>query len=132
MNKKGSVEGTALGVFTLIILVSLVLGAMWGLPKYKIYRLDLAGQANLRQQEWEKQILVEQAKAETEAATLEAEAEVARAKGVAEANEIIGDSLRGNEVYLKYLMVQTLEDQDTQLIYVPTEANLPILEANRN
>lgn len=113
------------------LLIVLIVGMMWGLPKYRIYRLDLKGQANLRQQEWEKQILIEQAKAEKQSATLEADAEIERAKGVAKANEIIGDSLQGNEVYLKYLMIQTLEDQETSLIYVPTEAGLPILEAQR-
>ena len=67
-----------------------------------------------------------------EAATLEAQAEIERAKGVAEANKIIGDSLKGNEAYLRYLWIQGLQEGATpQVVYVPTEAGLPILEAGR-
>lgn len=114
-----------------ILGIGFIGGLIWGIPQYRIYSQDLKGQANLRQQEWEKRILVEEANAEYESAKMYAQAEIERAKGVAEANEIIGESLKGNEVYLKYLMIQTLEDQETQLIYIPTEAGLPILEAGR-
>ena len=54
-----------------------------------------------------------------------AEAEVIRAEGVAKANRIIGESLRGNESYLRYLWIQTLNDNPQNVIYVPTEAGLP-------
>ncbi len=128
------------GIGVLVLLV--VVCWMAFMPKYRIYRQDMAGQANLRQQEWEKKILVEQARAENDSATLKAEAqvkqavaqasaEIERARGVAEANKIIGESLKGNEAYLKYLMIDTLKDQNTQLIYIPTEAGLPILEAGK-
>lgn len=61
-----------------------------------------------------------------------AEAEIERAKGVAEANRIIGESLKGNEAYLRYLWIQGLQEGSTpQVVYVPTEAGLPILEAGR-
>ena len=109
------------------------------MPKYRIYRQDLAGQANLRQQEWEKKITIEEAKARNESATLQAEAlikqetakaqaEIIRAGGVAKANEIIAESLKGNESYLRYLWIDKLSD-NPNVIYVPTEAGLPILEA---
>jgi hypothetical protein len=118
--------------FVVIVMLGAIIGGiMWGIPRYKLYKQDLVGQANLRQQEWEKQILIEEAKAELESATLKASAEIERAKGVAKANEIIGDSLQGNEAYIKWMLADGLKDQNTQLIYVPTEAGLPILEANR-
>lgn len=60
-----------------------------------------------------------------------AQAEVERAKGVAKANKIIGDSLKDNEAYLRYLFVNNLADTKDQVIYIPTEAGLPILEATR-
>lgn len=63
------------------------------------------------------------------AAQKDAEIEVARAKGVSEANKIIADSI--SEEYIQYLWVQGLNDESTEVIYVPTEANLPILEAGR-
>lgn len=127
-----------LGIFTLIGLIAL---GMWGLPKYRFYKQDLAGQSNLRQQEWEKKIAIEEAKARNESAnmdaearvkraTAEAQAEIVRAEGVARANEIIAKGLKDNEEYLRYLWIQNISSEK-QVIYVPTEAGLPILEANR-
>jgi hypothetical protein len=51
---------------------------------------------------------------------------------VARANEIIGSSLKGNEAYLRYLWIMGMQTNQMQVVYVPTEANLPILEANRH
>ena len=61
----------------------------------------------------------------------DAQADVERAKGAAQANVILGNSLKGNADYLRYLWIQNLEAGKTppQVIYVPTEAGLPILEA---
>ena len=50
---------------------------------------------------------------------------------MAEANKIIGASLKSNEAYLRYLWIQGLQDGSSEVIYIPTEANLPILEAVR-
>lgn len=98
------------------------------------------GKSILVKAESEKKALIEQAKAENEAATLQAEAkikiakaesqaEIERAYGVAKANEIIGQSLKGNTEYLRYLMIQSLGNSKGERIYIPTEAGLPILEA---
>jgi regulator of protease activity HflC (stomatin/prohibitin superfamily) len=125
----------------IVLLIGIVSLYMWGMPNYRIYKQNLQGEANLRQQEWEKKILIEEANAKNESATLEAEArikqetakaqaEVIRAKGVAEANTIIADSLKGNESYLRYLWIDKLSD-NSNTIYVPTEAGLPILEAGK-
>jgi hypothetical protein len=123
-------------VILCLIIMAVIAGlcalGLWGCPQYRIYSQDKTGQAQLRQQEWEKQILIEEARAKKDSAKLLAESEVFRAEGVAEANKIIGDSLKGNEAYLRYLWIQSLSDGNTETIYVPTEANLPILEANPN
>ena len=117
-----------IGVVLFILAVIITYSAV--MPKYRIYKQDMQGQANLRQQEWEKKIIIEQAKAELESAKLKSDAEVARAAGVAEANKIIGDSLKGNEAYLKYLWINNIQTGENQeRIYIPTEAGLPILEA---
>ena len=50
---------------------------------------------------------------------------------MARANEIIGSSLKDNEGYLRYLWIQGLKTNNKEVVYVATEANLPILEANR-
>ena len=134
MNKNGNVNvavviGLAgLGVMLLVVIIAL---SMWGMPKYRIYRQDLRGQATLREAEWSKKVMVEEAKAQKVSATLKADAEVERAKGVAQANKIIGESLKGNESYLRYLWIQGLQDGSSEVIYIPTEAGLPILEAGK-
>lgn len=69
---------------------------------------------------------------ELQKAKKDAEIEVAKAEGVAKANQIIGDSLKSNESYLKYLWIRGLKETKNQVIYVPTETGLPLLEATRN
>lgn len=119
-------------VISVGILCILALGTLlWGLPRYKVYRLELEGKAKLKEAEWTKKIRIESAKAEKEAARLKAEAEVERAKGVAKANQIIGESLKNNEAYLRYLWIQGLQDGSSEVIYIPTEAGLPLLEAGK-
>lgn len=100
-------------------------------PIYSVWSSGKAGEAELAQAEYNRQIIVRQAQAKRDAAELEAEAEVTRAEGVAKANAIIGDSLKNNEAYLRYLFVNNLAETKDQVIYVPTEANLPVLEAGK-
>jgi len=127
--KKSSVtRWVIVGIVALIITITL---GMWGCPTYNVWQKELKGKAQLKQAEWNRQIAIQEAEAKKESATLLAVAEVERAKGVAEANKIIGESLKKNEAYLRYLWIQGLHDGSSEIIYVPTEANLPILEATR-
>lgn len=115
-----------------ICLIALIVGAgAWGCPKYSVYSKTLEGEAELAQAESNRQIAVLEANAKKDSSKALAEAEVERAKGIAAANKIIGGSLEGNDDYLRYLWIQALEGNDNDTIYVPTEAGLPILEANR-
>ncbi len=43
--------------------------------------------------------------------------------------KLLGDSLKDNEGYLRYLWIQGSQTNQMQTVYVPTEAGLPILEA---
>ena len=97
----------------------------------KVWRMDYSGRALLKKAENERKVQIEDAKAKLESAKLHAKAEIERAKGVAEANQIIGSSLKGNESYLRYLWIQTLNNDSNDVIYIPTEGNLPILEAGQ-
>jgi len=119
----------------LIVVASVVVLAVafWGIPLYGVYNQRLAGEAELAQANYSKQVAVQEAQAKLQSSKLLAEADVERAKGAAQANVILGNSLKGNEDYLKYLWIQNLEAGKTapQVIYVPTEAGLPILEAGR-
>lgn len=129
MNEKKAVK-VIVSMISGAIVLAIALG-MYGCPKYNVWQKSLKGQAELKQAEWNRQIRIKEAEAEKEAAVALREAEIERAKGVAEANKIIGDSLQGNESYLRYLWIQGLQDGSSEVIYVPTEAQLPILEATR-
>ena len=85
----------------------LLLLFMLAYPQYRVYSQRLSGEAAL------------------------AEAEVIRARGAARANAILQNSLGGPEGYLRYLQIQALESTHGQLIYVPTEAGLPVTESRR-
>lgn len=104
----------------------------WGCPHYHVWQQGLVGEAELRRAEQNRKIVVQEAEAKKEAARSLAEAEIERAKGVAESNKIIGTSLQGNEDYLRYLWVSSMNDKESPtVIYIPTEAGLPILEAGK-
>ncbi|MDJ0850155.1 MAG: prohibitin family protein [Myxococcota bacterium] len=68
---------------------------------------------------------VQQKQFELEQAQKDAEIEVARAKGAAQAQEIVRSTLSGS--YLQYLWIKTL-NENPNVIYVATEANLPIFK----
>lgn len=120
-------------VVALVLLLALVVGgSCYGYPKYRVWQKELAGQAQLKEAEWNRQITVAEARATRESATELAEAERIRARGVKDANDIIAAGLGGPEGYLRYLWIQTLDDPNNSVIYVPTEANLPIMEATRS
>lgn len=99
---------------------------MWIYPKYNVYSQEMTGRAELARADQNRQILVTQAQAEKEAATLRAEAIAivgAKAKEFPEyrTQEFIG------------AFAEALKDgKVSQIIYVPTEANIPITEATRH
>lgn len=115
----------------LVIVASLLSGcSFW--PPYNVWSMQKEGEAEYAKAESTRKIKILEATAAEESARALAKAEVARAEGVAQANKIIGDSLKGNESYLRYLWITSLEkSENKEVIYVPTEANLPILEAGK-
>ena len=101
----------------------------FGLPQYGVYTKTLNGKAQLQEAEFTRQVAVLEAKAKLDSAKELAMAEVERAKGVAQANQIIGSSLKGNREYLQYLYITGLEDgakNGNKTIYVPTEGGMPV------
>ena len=120
------------GIIILFVIAAAVLfGLMFGMPLYNVWQQEMRGKAEFSRAEQNRKIKVEEARAEKESASFRAEAEIIRAEGVAKANEIIGGSLKDNKDYLTYLWIQALYDESNSVIYVPTETNLPILEASR-
>ena len=124
-----------------LIALSLSLTSCWEFNRTQKFKdAENNGKSVLIEAQSSRKALIETAKAENESATLQAEArikiakaeaqaEIERAYGIAKANEIIGNSLKGNSEYLKYLQIDAIKNSTGSKVYIPTEANLPILEA---
>jgi len=83
------------------------------------FRESIEAKLTAEQQVQQKQFMLQQARKD-------AEIEVARAKGAAQAQEIVRSTL--SDSYLQYLWIKTLAE-NPNVIYVATEANLPIFKA---
>lgn len=116
---------------SILLLAFLIGGCSIGCPYYHVWEQEMRGKAELAKAEQNRKIQIAEAEGKMEAAKALAEAEIERARGVAKANEIIGTSLKNNEQYLRYLWIEGLQSKGNQVIYVPTEAGLPILEAGQ-
>lgn len=114
-------------VSVVVVIVALILAFMFGMPRYRVWQQEMEGKAEFAKAEQNRQIKIEEAKANLEAEKLNALAEIERAKGMAEAIRIENGSLTGT--YIQYLWVRQQGDALDKVVYIPTEANLPILEA---
>lgn len=108
-----------------VVAVALILGLMFGLPQYSVWQQEMAGKARLAEATQSRQILIEQARAEKEAAILQAEA-----------IKIMGEAAQKYPEYRKQEFIGAFGEalkagKISQIIYVPTEANIPILEAGK-
>jgi hypothetical protein len=116
--------------FVVFILSGCIIAGMWILPKYNVWRQEMEGKAEFAKAEQNRRIKIEEAKANLEAEKLNAQAEIERAKGAAEAISIENGSITPS--YIQYLWVRQQNAQtNNKIIYIPTEAGLPILEAGR-
>ena len=118
-------------LFLLVVIVGGGLGSCAAYNSVRVWNAETAGEAELAQAGQNRKIAVLEAQAALDSAKLKAEAEVERAKGLAQANRIVADSLGGPEGYLRYLYIQNIEQSKGQVIYIPTEGGLPILEAGQ-
>jgi hypothetical protein len=129
---QGVIAYAVIGLLAAGIVVGGISGCMAIAPRYHVWTQEMHGKAKLAEARSSRQIQIQDAESKRLAATALAAAEVERAKGVAKANQIIGNSLKGNDDYLRYLWIDRLEQgANRETIYVPTEAGLPILEAGR-
>jgi len=133
MAYKSSLPSANAGCSAVAIIIAAVglIIALFLYPQYRVYSQRLAGEAALAEAQSSRQVAILEARAKKESAISLAEAEVIRAEGAAKANHILQNSLGGPEGYLRYLQIQALEDTRAALIYVPTEAGLPMTEARR-
>jgi regulator of protease activity HflC (stomatin/prohibitin superfamily) len=119
----------------LAIVVFVIAGILIFGPQYNVYSQQKHGEAELARATQNRQVRVQEALAKYEAADYDAKTDVRRATGVAAANKIIADSLGGPEGYLRWRYIEMLQETSGsgghQIIYIPTEAGLPLLEAGK-
>lgn len=113
-----------LGIIVLIVAMAFIM------PWYHVWSQEMEGKAEFAKAEQNRKIKIEEARANLEAEKLNAQAEIERAKGAAEAIRIENGSI--TPTYIQYLWVRQQSDlSDKTVIYVPTETNLPLLESTR-
>ena len=116
------------GVALVVVGVVAAAGLIFiGGPQYNVWQQSLAGKAELQKAEYTRQVAVLEAQAKKDSAQQLAEAEIIRAQGVAKANSIIGDSLKGNPAYLQYLWITQGEGNTERTVYmVPSNGGAPV------
>jgi len=112
-------------ILTIVAAIVVIAGLMFGLPKYKVWQQEMSGKARLAEATQSRRILIEQAQAEKEAAVLQAEA-----------IKIMGEAAQKYPEYRQQEFIGAFGEAlksgtISQIIYVPTEANIPIMEAGR-
>ena len=115
-NLKSVTASIIAGIFAILVIIG---GCMYLIPKYNVWQQEQAGKAEFAKAEQNRRIKIEEAKANLEAEKLNAQAEIERAKGAAEAIRIENGSIQQNA------------NTNNKIIYIPTEAGLPVLEAGR-
>ena len=118
-----------------LVMFIIVVTLMFGLPVYNVWQQEMAGKAEMAKAEQNRRILVEEAKAKLEAEKLNAQAEIERAKGMAEAMKVENGTL--SETYNQYLFIRTLEklaDKGDlpQIIYLPSNGMIPVMDVAKN
>jgi regulator of protease activity HflC (stomatin/prohibitin superfamily) len=98
---------------------------LWGLPTYNVWQQEMAGKARLAESSQSRQIQIEQARGEVEAAKL-----------LAEAIETVGTAAREYPEYRQQKWLTDLGESLAnghveQTIYIPMNGQIPITEAGR-
>lgn len=127
-------------IFFYGVLPLVAIPTLWGLvgyPRWKVWAAHQDGLADLAAAKNEQQIQIAQAQSRLDAAELNKKAAVIEAEAVALQIEAIGKQLTEHDLYLKWQWIKMMEDSHKETgdapttIYIPTEANIPILEASR-
>lgn len=119
--QSGPIKSRAiLSVSSLVLFLGISAAVAFGYPQYKVWEQSKAGEAALAKATQDRQIKVQEAEAEQEAASKQAEA-----------NRILGESIRQYPESMEQKWVEAIEKTSNQVIYLPTEASVPITESAR-
>jgi hypothetical protein len=113
-------------VISLLSVTIVIFALMAGLPQYSVWQQGLAGEAMLARAEQTRRVAVLQATAERDAAIFRAEA-----------IEIVGQAAKDYPEYRYQEFLgafgEALQSEAIdKIIFVPTEANIPVTEAGRS
>lgn len=119
--QSGPIQSRAiLSVSSLVLFLGISAAVAFGYPQYKVWEQSKAGEAALAKATQDRQIKVQEAEAEQEAASKQAEA-----------NRILGESIRQYPESMEQKWVEAIKATSNQVIYLPTEASVPITESAR-
>ena len=109
-----------------LTVVLVLIGGMLGLPLWNVWKQEQSGKADLAKAISVKQIMIAQAEAEKDAAIFRAEAIM-----------IVGEAAQKYPEYRQQEYIgafaNAMENGTiSQIIYIPTEAGIPILEAGKH
>lgn len=119
-------KGEAAVIIVVVLAIIAIIGLLFfGRPMWNVWRSGLSGEAELMRAEQTKKVMVETARAERDAASLRAEA-----------IKIMGAAAKEFPEYRQQEFIQAFgealrEGNISQIIYVPTEGNIPLTEAQR-
>ena len=118
-------EGEAFMLLVVAVILGLIILVFLVWPQYNVYSQRLSGEAALAHAHAARQVLVQQAQAEKDSAQLRADA-----------IKIIGQAAKDYPEYRQQEFIGAFAEamhsgKIAQIIYVPTEANIPVLEAGK-
>jgi regulator of protease activity HflC (stomatin/prohibitin superfamily) len=126
MNKQRGSSDLVMFVVLALFVCLVAFGFFFGfIPAWKVWSAQKDGEATLARSESARQVLVQQAKAERDAASLRAEAIAIVGKAAKEYPEY------RTQEFIGAFAEALKEGKVHSTIYVPTEANIPILEAGK-
>ena len=128
--------GWMLGSFCASLILGVIILMLLWTPVVGPWSQARRGLADLREAEQIRLILVEQASAQKQVAILQAEGEKDAAALRAEAISIVGEAAQKFPEYRTQEFIGAFADalrngDIKQIVYVPTEANIPIMEAGK-
>lgn len=115
-----------ISIFLVIALVACVIfGSVWTWSHLRVMNATSIGKSELARAEQNRQIKIKTAEAERDAAKLQAEA-----------IQIVGEAAKAypeyrHQEFLSAFGEALREGKMNQIIYVPTEANIPLMEAGK-
>jgi regulator of protease activity HflC (stomatin/prohibitin superfamily) len=123
-NNRGGVT-VVMVILGTVACVGIVVLLLFGFPMWNVWRSGLSGEADLKKAEQTRMIQIQQAKGEKESAQL-------RADAIA----IVGKAAKDFPEYRQQEFIGAFAEalhsgKISQIIYVPTESNIPIIEAGR-